>query len=109
VSWSKKSLYLRDNTLRTWLKCVTMDFVAEPIWPLHSRWVEFIGIASAAHQGVYRVSPGCKQAKQVADLTDVRRAGDAWIGITPTDQPMVLQSVPEEVYLIDWRLRRRGP
>lgn len=108
VSFDSKSVYVRDNQTKAWRKCVTMDSVAEPAWPRDSSWIQFAGRKNAA-RGLFRVSPLCGQLKQVVDLTPFEFVGAAWFGITPDGLPTGLVYVPEEIYAIDWRLRRQIP
>jgi hypothetical protein len=108
VSFDNKSLYIRDNREKAWSKCVTMDSLAEPSWPADSSWIQFVGRRGES-RGLFRINPRCGQLKQVVDLTTLEFAGDAWFGITPDGSPAGLERVPEEIYAIDWQLRRRIP
>lgn len=107
VSHDNKSLYVRDNARRVWRRCASMDFVAEPIWPAESSWIQFIG--GPAPRKLYRVSPSCEPPREVADLALFETVGDAWTGIAPDHSPLALLDVPAEIYALDWKLRRWVP
>jgi Tol biopolymer transport system component len=108
VGFQSRSLYIRDNHSKVWHRCVTMDSVAEPIWSADSSWIQFAGRKDEA-RGLFRISPRCGELKQVVDLTAVEFVVAAWFGITPDGSPTGLVHVPEEIYAIDWRLRRQIP
>jgi Tol biopolymer transport system component len=110
VSYDNKSLYIRGNAQGSWKKCATMLFVAEPVWSRDSSSIQFIGILHEGHKDVLlRVSPGCEQPRLTVDLSPYRFAGDAWVGIGIDGSPLALLRTPEEIYALDWKLRRRGP
>jgi hypothetical protein len=111
VGFDDKSLFLRDNIRQTWRKCVAMDFIGEPIWPADSSWVQFIGLLKPGDQAqtLFRVGPACQVPKPILDLASYVFVGDAWVGITPDQTPLGLLRIPDEIFAIDWRLRRRLP
>jgi WD40 repeat protein len=109
IGYDNKSLYVRDNQRGTWRKCVTMNLVEEPVWPLDSSWIQFIGNPRPSRIVLYRVSPNCEQPREVADLSDLKCTGDTWVGVTPDHSACALLQVPDEIYALDWRLRRRLP
>jgi hypothetical protein len=86
-----------------------MLLVAEPIWPRDSAWIQFMGQPTLLQTSLYRVGPNCGQLHQVVDVSQISFVGDAWYGIAPDHSPSGLVSVPDEVYALDWRLRRRLP
>jgi Tol biopolymer transport system component len=109
VSHDNKSLYVRDNTRRTWRKCASMDILEEVAWPPDSAWIQFASTRQNGARALFRVSPNCEQPRQVVDLSDYALLGDAWFGIAPDRSPMVLLRIPEEIYALDWNLRRQLP
>jgi dipeptidyl aminopeptidase/acylaminoacyl peptidase len=110
VSWDNQSLYLRDNRRGAWRKCATTDLIEEPAWPLDSSFIQFLERSKSGYYGLYRVSPECEQARPVADISAYGFAGgDSWIGITPDHHACGLLKIPDEIYAIEWRLRRRVP
>jgi DNA-binding winged helix-turn-helix (wHTH) protein/Tol biopolymer transport system component len=109
VSYDSKSLYIRDNLRNKWRKCVSMNFVDEPSWPLDSSWVQFSSVPRPNARGLYRVSPNCEQPREIAELSSYRFVGAAWFGIGPDHAPLGLLRIPDEIYSLDWRLRRRIP
>jgi hypothetical protein len=110
ISYENKSLYIRNNQERTWLRCATMRFVSEPLWSRDSAWLQLIAIAhDGEHESLLRVSPACEQPRLIADLSGYRFTGDAWVGIGIDGSPLGLLRMPEEIYALDWKLRRRSP
>jgi Tol biopolymer transport system component len=109
VSFDSKSLYIRDNDLDTWRKCVAMNFLEEVSWPLDSSFVQFSANTATGGRGLFRVSPQCEAARLVVDTSGYQLLGDTWFGIGPDHAPMAFLRMPDEVYAIDWRLRRRIP
>jgi dipeptidyl aminopeptidase/acylaminoacyl peptidase len=109
ISYDSKSLYIRDNRRKSWRKCVTMNFVEEPSWPPDSAWVQFGGVPQSDTRGLYRVSPACEQLNQVVDLSSYQFVGDTWYGITPDRSATGFLRMPDEIYALEWRLRRRIP
>jgi Tol biopolymer transport system component len=110
ISYDNKTLYIRDISRGDWRKCVSMDFLEDPSWPLESSWIQFVGRIQPGPQYVlFRVSPTCEQPKQILDLSGYVFAGDRWIGIAPDHSPIGLVRAPPEVYALDWRLKRRMP
>lgn len=109
VSYENKNLYLRDNLQRTWRKCVTMGFIEELVWPLNSSWIQFIGVPRAGERRLFRTSPACEQPREILDLLAYNFVGSTWIGIAPDHSPIGLVSIPDEIYAIDWRIRRILP
>ena len=109
ISHDNKTLYLRDNARGSWRPCVSMDFVAEPVWPREASWIQFTAILHNTNTSLYRIETGCREARRVADLSAHRVAGSDWTGITPDGSPMALLRIPDEIYAINWRLRLRLP
>jgi Tol biopolymer transport system component len=110
VSYDNKSLYIRGDAQGSWKRCATMLFVGEPVWSRDSSLIQFIGILHDGDKDVLlRVSPGCEQPRLTVDLSPYRFAGDAWVGIGIDGSPLALLRTPEEIYALDWKLRRRGP
>ena len=109
VSHDNKSLCLRDNLRKTWRVCATMNFLEEASWPLDSSWIQFIGVAGSGERDLFRVSPACEPPRQVVDLTALHFLGATWFGIAPDHSPTGLLRFPNEIYALDWRLRRRIP
>jgi hypothetical protein len=109
VSYDNKSLYIRDNQRQSWRKCATMDWLGEPVWPRDSSWVQFIGIGRPNFQAVYRISPACDQPKLIVDLPGHTLVGNEWVGVAPDDSALGLVAVADEIYKIEWRIRRRMP
>jgi len=109
VSFDNKSLYVRENVGETWRKCFTAQFIEEPAWPADSSWVQFIAKIPDIERGLFRVSPNCESPRQIEDLSAYQFLGATWIGIAPDHSPMGLLRLPDEIYAIDWQLRRRLP
>ncbi len=109
ISYDSKSLYIRDNTRKAWQKCVTMDFLEEPSWPLDSAWVQFSANPRPGDRALFRVSPQCEPPKLIVDTYAYRLLGDAWFGIGLDHSPSAFLQMPDEVYALDWRLRRSIP
>jgi Tol biopolymer transport system component len=109
VSFDSKGLYVQTTGPHVWRKCVSMDFLEEPSWPLDSSWIQFLGKSQTGHQAVFRVSPSCEQPKEIADLSHYIFAGDTWIGIALDHSPIGLVKAPPAVYALEWQLRRRIP
>ena len=110
VSYDNSALYLRRKAEGIWKKCATMAFVSEPIWSRASSSIQFVGIVHAGEREVLlRASPSCEQPTLITDLSNYQFAGAAWFGIGLDGSPLALLRVPEEVYALDWGLRRRLP
>jgi Tol biopolymer transport system component len=109
VSYDSRVLYLRDNVRETWRACVTMNFVEEPSWPLDSSWIQFVGNERNGQRGLFRIGLDCRQPRRIVDLSPYSFAGDTWFGITPDGSPSGLVQMPDEIYALDWRMRRRIP
>jgi len=109
ISFDSKSLYIRDNALNTWRKCVTMNFIEEPSWPQDSSWIQFSGNPKVGGRGLFRVTPNCEAPKPIVDTSAYWLLGDAWFGISLDHTPTAFLRIPDEIYAIDWRLRRTIP
>lgn len=109
ISYDNTSLYVRDNNRNAWHKCVSMAYVDEPSWSQDSSRVQFGGGGRPGTRGVFRVSPNCAPAQEIADVTALEFAGDAWFGIAPDNSALGFLRIPDEIYALDWRLRRRLP
>jgi Tol biopolymer transport system component/DNA-binding winged helix-turn-helix (wHTH) protein len=109
ISYDSKSLYIRDNPRKNWRKCVTMHFVEEPSWSPDSSWVQFGAVPQPDARGLFRVSPDCEQPRQIVDLSAYQSVGATWYGIGPDRSPLGFLRMPDEIYALDWRLRRRLP
>jgi Tol biopolymer transport system component len=110
ISYDNRSLYMRDNLHNTWRNCSLMYFMEEPTWLRDSSWIQFIGISrSGGPRLLFRISPGCAPPRVIMDLSNYPFTGDTWIGISPDGSPLGLLHIPNEIYALDWRLRRRLP
>ena len=111
VSYDNHSLYVRDNDRSTWQECATMAFLGEPVWSRDSSSIQFIAgrLRVERREALFRVSLACEPPRLIADLSTYEHAGAAWTGIGLDGSPLALLRTNEEVYALDWRLRRRTP
>ncbi len=108
VKHDNSSLYIRDNARGVWRKCATRGMVDEPMWAADSAWLQF-AIRDGQQVLITRVNPDCSGPKQIVDIAAYDLVGATWFGIAPDRSPMVLLHVPDEIYALDWRLRRKFP
>ncbi len=107
VSYDNRSIYVRDNRRRTWRLCATMAFLEGLVWLPDSSLIQFSGIRTAdSAPALFRMRPACEQPAQFADLAAYDLV-DSWVGITPDRSAVGLVATPDEIYALDWRLRRR--
>jgi Tol biopolymer transport system component len=110
VGYDNRSIYIRDNAREKWWNCVSMHFLAEPIWTRDSSMIQFQGISTQSDMAsLYRVDARCHEPTHIVDLSPYRFLGEAWFGIMPDGSPIGLLRIPDEIYAIEWCLRRRLP
>jgi hypothetical protein len=110
ISHDNKGIYLRGNMSGVWKNCATMDFLEEPVWSPDSTWLQFIGRKEAAgERALYRISALTGKSRQILDLSRYRFVGTTWVGVGPDGSPLGLLGRSEELFALDWALRRALP
>ncbi len=71
--------------------------------------MQFDGVPEEVHRALFRVKPSCETPQRVLDLSDYRFAGSAWFGIGLDGAPMALLRPADEIFALDWKLRRKMP
>lgn len=100
-------LKIFDLASQHWSDLVQKDSVAFPSWSRDGRFIYFLRLSANGDKTIFRIRVDGGHPERIADLNSVHLGGWwSWVGLDPTDAPLVLRDVgSEDIYAL--RLTRK--
>jgi len=91
LSWDAQSLKIFDIQTQRWATLPTNGDVEFPNWSKDSRSIYYLRMGP--DQAVFRIRVTGEAAERVVDLKDWHLSIDLWLGLDPTDAPLLLRDI----------------
>ena len=97
----REHLKIFDFKTQQWSELPQKGTVDSPEWSRDSQFIYFLRRRGQRDPGVFRISIRGGEPEKIADLKDFQIGGWGWMGLDPTDAPLMLRDISsDDIYAL---------
>lgn len=97
----REHLKIFDFKTQQWSELPQKGTVDSPEWSRDSQFIYFLRQRGQRDPGVFRISIRGGEPEKIADLKDFQIGGWGWMGLDPTDAPLMLRDISsDDIYAL---------